>query len=662
MTMNQWSQIFNKLNLALEKLSKIDSQASSQQSGDRDPDILENPQYVNQQGQSLNRPLPQDQNLTNLVVNVVEYDEDHDIDYQDYFQAIIDTDSISLDEIKSKPIPPMPTPPPAEEPTKDYIDLYDDLVDQLFDVNAPAHESSGLPGVGNKNPSPLSDFPSDEIIDQPLPDIGKYPVHLPIPLREAEKIGIRFRPHKETGKQPVNIGSSSRPDQGLELNDRVGGKTKLTAPSIIRLIFGPPTNMSEVRVSIPDFTSSGPVNIPSSLQLYGDIGKYINETMEDTVPDTQPQANVPFHKDFLEPERTSLQVPAAPVDTSYPHYDTPSYNTFNGYPVTHDYSAKQTYELPKMNYPEEEGSVNTAFLAALVDLLEEKERKKMKRPSVQIPMTDRPQSIKLPTQSALPKPQSLLALEARGRPAQPVPIEWLKGRPLPTQRLPPYHEQILQRSSASVPDQSKMDSILRRFSQSPFDSKVHRFKSPPVMLPINSNRATGSSIAQNPFTILNPQSLRTRQRQRRQTFVLETPDSLKEFVSDVQLHPSQAVESVLQNRPPSEVETTTVVSTSVSPLQTTTRKPSILSKPSAIADTELVAAQTQLFNVNSGGGTGVQTSLLGFPNPFISTSSSGSISYNKLMIAAALSIVPTMAIAMPFLAPSVGKKRRRRRK
>ena len=641
--MDQWSQIFNKLNLALEKLSSFDSDQGLLQSSD--PDILENPQYINQQGQSLNRP--KDQNLTNLVVNVVEYDDDHDIDYKDYFQAIVDTDNISLDEIEDEP---------SNEPLKDYIDLYDDLVDKLFDVNAPAQESSGLPGVGNKNPSPLTDFPSDETVDdQALPDIGKYPVHLPIPLREAEKIGVRFRPHKDT-KRPVNIGSS-RP----AANDRVGGKTKLTAPSIIRLIFGPPTNMSEVRVSIPDFTSSGPVNIPSSLQLYGDIGKYINETMDD-IP-VMAQTSVPYHKDILEPEISPYQ---APLDPPFSHYDTPSYAaTFNGYPVSNDYAAKHTYETPRNEYTKKpsEARVNTSFLAALVNLLEEKERKKIQRPSVQIPMTDRPNfSIKLPTQSALPKPQSLAALEARGRPAQPVPIEWLKDRPLPTQRLPPYHEEILQRSSASVPDQSNMDSILRRFSQSPFDSKVHRFKSPPIMLPINTNGA--ASVTQNPFTILNPQSipgsLRIR-RQRRQTFVLETPDSLKDFVSDpddAQLHPSQAVQSILQNRP--EVEVTTEVSTSTTSSLHTTRKQTILSKPSAIADTELVAAQPQLF-VNSGAGSGVQTSLLGFPNPFISTSSSGSISYNKLMIAAALSIVPTLAIAMPFLAPSVGKKKRRRK-
>ena len=92
----------------------------------------------------------------------------------------------------------------------------------------------------------------------------------------------------------------------------------------------------------------------------------------------------------------------------------------------------------------------------------------------------------------------------------------------------------------------------------------------------------------------------------------------------------------------------------------TTTKKTILSKPIAIKSAELVVAKPQVFNQIIGTGTSVQTSLIGFPNPFVSTTSSGSISYNKLAIAAALSVVPTLVIAFPFLAPSLGKRRRRR--
>ena len=40
--------------------------------------------------------------------------------------------------------------------------------------------------------------------------------------------------------------------------------------------------MSMLRSKIPDFTSSGPVNIPSSIQLYGEIGEYLNSTTTTT--------------------------------------------------------------------------------------------------------------------------------------------------------------------------------------------------------------------------------------------------------------------------------------------------------------------------------------------------------------------------------------------
>lgn len=306
-----------------------------------------------------------------------------------------------------------------------------------------------------------------------------------------------------------------------------------------------------------------------------------------------------------------------------------------------------------------------------------------------IPLTDAPVYLKLPTQSTLPKPQSLLALEAKGRPAQPVPIEWLEKR---------TYAPTWQRSSGITPSRKselEMDSFLRRFSQSPFDSNVSRFKSPPVMLPINTADSLSlaalqrqSSSTVKPFTILNPQSIplpsfpalfhsssssRSKSflpiRQRRSsslsnqgTFILQPPDSLKDFVNsagegspDVQLHPDEAVIGIQQSRP-------NLTSTSTTTSPTTTRRSTILSKPSAIANNELVTAQTQLFIPGGASSSSTsQTSLLGFPNPFLSLPE-GSFSYNKLMIAAALSIVPTMAIAMPFLAPSLGKRKKKRRK
>lgn len=690
LTMDHWSQIFNKLNLALDKLSSIDNREESN-GNTADPTILDNPQYINQKGQSL-VDINND-NSTDVVVNVVsyddqdEYDPDHDIDYLDYFQAVIDTDNLSLDQIEE------------EKTNTDYLDLYEDMVDQLFNVDTIASQQATnlLPGVGNKNPSPLSNFPTDaKTTLGSKPDLGKYPVHLPIPLREAEKIGIRFQSIPNDGaKQPINIGTT--PTQS---NDRVRGKTKLTAPSIIRLLFGPPTNMSEVRVSIPDFTSSGPVNIPSSLQLYGNIGKYINESFTDEEDDDhyhrhESIPDVPSYPQHYDHE----SIPNVPPYSQ--HFDTlSSISSFNGHPVAHNYqsSVEQNFKNQAPPRTKDGGAINTAFLAALVDLLEENERKKeVRRPAMPIPLTDAPKyHLKLPTQSTLPKPQSLLALEAKGRPAQPVPIEWLQKRTIPN----------LQRSSGITMPTKKseleMDSFLRRFSQSPFDSNVSRFKSPPVMLPINTadslsltalQRLQSSSTAK-PFTILNPQSIplpsfpatfpsssssRLKSflpiRQRRSsslanqgTFILQPPDSLKDFVNsagegspDVQLHPDEAVIGIQQSRP-NLTSTSTTTSTTTTSSPTTTRRSTILSKPSAIANNELVSAQTQLFLPGASSSGSSQTTLLGFPNPFLSPSSSGSFSYNKLMIAAALSIVPTLAIAMPFLAPTVGKRKKKRRK
>ena len=63
-----------------------------------DPDILDNPQYINSNGdllKSSNR-----QNDTDVVVNLVSYDDEEEdkkgINLDDYFQAIVDTDNLSL--------------------------------------------------------------------------------------------------------------------------------------------------------------------------------------------------------------------------------------------------------------------------------------------------------------------------------------------------------------------------------------------------------------------------------------------------------------------------------------------------------------------------------------------------------------------------------------
>ena len=74
----------------------------------------------------------------------------------------------------------------------------------------------------------------------------------------------------------------------------------------------------------------------------------------------------------------------------------------------------------------------------------------------------------------------------------------------------------------------------------------------------------------------------------------------------------------------------------------------MLEKPSAILEEEQSLAQPlALFNTNQ---ISIQTSLLGVSNPLTPSNSLGSISYNKLLIAAALSVVPTLAIAFPFMA------------
>ena len=665
----QWDQILNKLNFALEKLSNLEN--------NMDPDILDNPQYVNTKGKLISDVR---KNLTDVVVNVVSYDEeefeDDSIDYKDYFQAIVDTDNLSLDR--------SPTTTTTSRPEDDYFYLYEDL------LKVP---EGPLPGVGNKNPVPLSEFPTDtDAIEESRP----FPINVPIPLTESEKLGLPSLFNRPEERKPVNIGIPANN------NERVNTRSKLTVPSIIQLLFGRPTNMSEIRQRVPDFTSSGPVNIPSSIQLYGDIGKYLNKSttrrpfQQGEIPTLQ-HAEIPSLQHAEIPKLSHhLQHAKIPQQISHYLHNLPKEEEkeeiveLNGEPL----------KLPPKN------RIDGSLLATLVEALEQNERVKLSRPATNIPTSQAPSrlSFNLPSNGALPKPQSLAALEALGRQPQPLPIKWKDEMPLPTQRLPPFHKETLapnrrQEEMLTLPavyqnflkvtgadtPRANVDSLLQRFSQSPFDSKVHRFKSPPMMLPLEGS---DDRVTEDPFTILQPQSLSRpfrvantptarssnsddtlldmilRQKflskgrmKRSSNFILEPPADLADHIasnhkdSDVQLRPEDAVVNILLNRPQVSTSSTT----------TTTKSTTlILSKPSAIESAELTVAKPQIFN-QIGVINGVQSSLLGFPNPFITSTSSGTISYNKLAIAAALSIIPTLVIAFPFMAPSLGKRRRRKK-
>jgi hypothetical protein len=621
--------------------------------------------------------------------------------------------------------------------------LYDALDNDLFQFQVP---ESPVPGVGNKNPVPLSQFPAtpapaaEAVFDLgkfPL-NVPKFPINVPIPLTEAEKLGFPSVPRRSTAV--VSIGTQKESERVADTLKR----TKLTVPSIIRLLFGAPTNMSQVRMKIPDFTSSGPVNIPSSIQLYGNIADYLDSTTTSTTPrprilrpkptasrqgqtpilqDYSPTADFSnnheqnYHRQHLQSILQQLPGPQqfdgknSERQQLLNHGEMPSEPmTLNGEPLTQAKSS--VYSNTKR--------LDTSFLAALVEALEQDsgdQRKSMK------PKNRNRFTFNLPTEgAALPKPQSLLALEAKRVP-QPVPIKWNNDKILPTQRLPPFHKEILkaaatesqqeQRSRFST-ETADLSQLLRRFSQSPFDSRINRFKSPPMMLPLENtdeiiqSRKTEEDI----FTVLKPQSIvqprpfrqantpnrrqsgnrnsspsmldmilrhksfstkrkRRASESKNSEFILAPPIDILNHLNppisvtlseDTQLRPEDALTSILSNRP--EVSsTTTTSSTTVSTTTTaTTTKKTILSKPTAIKSAELVVAKPQVFNQIIGTGASVQTSLIGFPNPFVSTTSSGSISYNKLAIAAALSVVPTLVIAFPFLAPSLGKRRRRRRR
>ena len=578
-TMNQWNQIIDKLNYALQKLSVIEEKAGSPITPD--PDILNNPQYVNK-----------NVNKTDVVINVFSSEED-DPDYSDYFQALLDADSLSLDELKAQPaFTTTTTSKPSLNGDDDYLYLDNDLVKELFDIDIPLDDNprdQDLPGVGSKNPVPLSEFATSEDFDHLRPDLGRFPVQIPIPVADAIRKKTSSSTTTSIGTRPTN-------------NDRVKGKTKLTIPGVIKRIFGPPPNITDMRAAIPDFTSSGPVNIPSPLQLYGNIGKYLN--------------------------RTSTTTTTAP-------------NTIR--PTEKVWPSK---------------SMDPAFLAALAQLLEESETKQYS-----------PSKFQLPSHSALPKPHSLAALEAYGKPT-PKPIQhWLDDRGY--------------QSSPTI--DRNLEHILMHFNQntpiSSYYGGQQRFKSPPVIQPMLDSKKEPQDHER--FTILTPQSLTfrtgnlspsyrdgnhgkhdifdmvlrhqslpSRRRKKRSDFVLKPPDALQ--MSDVQLKPADAIVQILQNRPDETLPPEEgLVASEISVAGQT-----ILQKPSAILNAEtLVSSSTNQF-------TNLHTSLLGTAasNPLAAATNKTNISYNKLLIAAALSVVPTLVIAFPFVAASFNRRRRRRRR
>ena len=84
-----------------------------------------------------------------------------------------------------------------------------------------------------------------------------------------------------------------------------------------------------------------------------------------------------------------------------------------------------------------------------------------------------------------------------------------------------------------------------------------------------------------------------------------------------------------------------------------------LPKPEAIKKAEISAAEIQAFDTTAIQSLVAQASILGQAT-VNDLSISSSISFNKLIIAALLSLIPTIAIAIPFLAPNMTRRSRRR--
>ena len=94
--------------------------------------------------------------------------------------------------------------------------------------------------------------------------------------------------------------------------------------------------------------------------------------------------------------------------------------------------------------------------------------------------------------------------------------------------------------------------------------------------------------------------------------------------------------------------------------------PPPLIKPQAIQTAEEFnkSPQTALASVASGLNTISQTSLLGVanPSPVLSTSNGLVFNVDKLVVAGILSIIPTLAIAIPFILSNQNNQNNRRRR
>ena len=239
----QWNQLLSKLNFALDKLSMLEDTnrgPTPSESKTGSFDILNNPQYLDNNRQPSS-------SLNGVKINVLsvddnEYEEVNDpINYDDYFQAIADVDNLNLNN------PHHNHPRPAIE--DDYLYFNDDIIDKFFTFDIPSSQEPlpqqdkpfDLPGVGSRNPVPLSDFPSDGKREEYPLDLGKYPVQIPIPLTEAERLGLSVIPNKLKTHRPTNIGTKRK-----EESVSIGGKIRLAAPGVISEVFGPPANMTDM--------------------------------------------------------------------------------------------------------------------------------------------------------------------------------------------------------------------------------------------------------------------------------------------------------------------------------------------------------------------------------------------------------------------------------
>ena len=188
LTASQWNQILSKLNFALEKLSKLEETTKSSPSKEA-ISILDNPHYLNN-----DHPKSASSSVSSngVKINILtyddkEYDEDHDINYEDYFQAIADVDNLNLEN-------DTPNPSSIQD---DYVYFNDDIIDQFFTFDIPQDvpRPLDLPGVGSRNPVPLSDFPR---YDSKIYIIVTIFVLLSILIQNYQKSDLQMVPYFKT--------------------------------------------------------------------------------------------------------------------------------------------------------------------------------------------------------------------------------------------------------------------------------------------------------------------------------------------------------------------------------------------------------------------------------------------------------------------------------